>query len=1166
MTASLASGIITQSGNDSVSSLGGNGASSTAKGLITTYDMTTNSLVINGTLTIDTTIQKLISSVGTSKITINAGGELIVTGQKTTAGNAPYPCIGLEHYSSTSSDTSGASCFNLVSTNSSSPAKLTLIDSAILVTGSGGYLLVAKNNFAEIKTQGDRCWILNASGTGTSQGRLRCIGQNSINFTANKTYVGVWLNVGYLQTSLKGFTPINVDGPEINAGMDGMTSASMLTIEDYDTTYIVGNYYSGTHITLFGGHYCRLRNNLVGTNITINSQSATSYDSTAFNIIDFTKIIDPTIQDTIGNKINNASIFIKPIGTLPAAVHPRSGTNTAYSLNTLSGTTGAKGKLSSPLEFLFAQLQTQSSGSLTSYNYFCSTTTRGAEAHTYSVTAYGYANQLVPVSLIGNGSQTPTNSLSKLPTVSTQAVAASLTGISFTLNGTTSVSVGVTVPSTAQQIYDYWVYWSGLVSQYGIDQTLITISNSGNLNITGTITTSAVIDLGGNVTNGIVCTGTASTTGSGKYNQMFLQDSAGNTKKFTGVSDSYLEIKDNLGNTVVAFAQQTSDVWIKTTTGRTYTVKVRKLGYSTFSQTGIDASAGTISVSLQRDKILWPLDSTKTVADLRTEADLLTGYTLAVNGVLTLKANGNLVDAYLSYSRQVETDSTKTLPTYTGSVLSGTSSASTPSGKLSGSGTLSLVGSWTGDQGTVLIQDSSGKSPKLKISGLSDSSVGVLDNSGSLVHFEPISGTNQTFDFNTSSGNTGTWTYIVTSYGNKIIKGTFTPATGQIFTASVSYIPDTGVAGTKAVTVALTNLSLDQKIYDYLSYWHTTQAGIIVDPFATISPAGLDVGSYNVIQDSSATSNIAVSGSNLTIKASNMSGTALYSTGTFTSSSGTIDNSYKIRCNNLDSELVLTNISRLRIYPTIEDRDTGQNLAITITTPVYRFKYGNTINNVNLANTLLTKVTSGSTIDNDQQIKKGENIFSLDNTALLLLIKDKTDKIQVTNGRVEASINTVPTQDETFIIESPSTIASISALDKPEWYFYARDSSGQFFNPGSQSFIANMYRGNSVLQLDLNVTYDTNEKYSKITLNTTNSITEYKIGDTIKLYCSVLINGVTKQSPIAQSTVVAGNVQEVLTLAQIENSTKLAMKAHVETLNNGVKNASLLIPHTENLT
>jgi hypothetical protein len=114
-----------------------------------------------------------------------------------------------------------------------------------------------------------------------------------------------------------------------------------------------------------------LINNKLGTNIILANKSPTSSDATAYNILEFAKKISPKIQDLTANLIPSALVYLKPVGTLPTPVHPRAGVNTSYSLNTISGTTGVGGTLSTPLFFIFAQAQANVESNISTYNYFC---------------------------------------------------------------------------------------------------------------------------------------------------------------------------------------------------------------------------------------------------------------------------------------------------------------------------------------------------------------------------------------------------------------------------------------------------------------------------------------------------------------------------------------------------------------------------------------------------------------------------------------------------------------------------------------------------------------------------------------------------------------------------------------------------------------------------
>ncbi len=111
----------------------------------------------------------------------------------------------------------------------------------------------------------------------------------------------------------------------------------------------------------------------------------------------------------------------------------------------------------------------------------------------------------------------------------TIAEAAAISGVNFSVSNIV-VAVTVTSALTAQQIYNAWKHWTSQSAQMAgatpVSVGLITIAD-GVLNITGSLTTSATVSSGGNVTRGIKATGTISKTGSGAFSGLLTADSAG---------------------------------------------------------------------------------------------------------------------------------------------------------------------------------------------------------------------------------------------------------------------------------------------------------------------------------------------------------------------------------------------------------------------------------------------------------------------------------------------------------------------------------------------------------------------------------------------------------------------------------------------------------------
>lgn len=123
-----------------------------------------------------------------------------------------------------------------------------------------------------------------------------------------------------------------------------------------------------------------------------------------------------------------------------------------------------------------------------------------------------------------------------------------VTGVAFSV-ASGAVTATVTSNASGQDIYNAWKWWSSQSAQMAVSQGLITITN-GILNITGSITTSATVAGGGNVTVGIKVTGTASTTGSGTYS-LKVADSTGVEVEITSLNPQAFTLDANYPATVL---------------------------------------------------------------------------------------------------------------------------------------------------------------------------------------------------------------------------------------------------------------------------------------------------------------------------------------------------------------------------------------------------------------------------------------------------------------------------------------------------------------------------------------------------------------------------------------------------------------------------------------
>lgn len=136
-------------------------------------------------------------------------------------------------------------------------------------------------------------------------------------------------------------------------------------------------------------------------------------------------------------------------------------------------------------------------------------------------------------------------------------------GVVYSYSGG-NLSIAVSVNCTSQNLWDGFRTWYAQTAQMGatlVPENIMTKDASGNLKITGSLTTSATISAGGNFTVGIVATGTITTTGTEGVN-MPTTDSTGTTIQINNVNP----------NTFTLDATYPASLLYRTTGSTTYTV------------------------------------------------------------------------------------------------------------------------------------------------------------------------------------------------------------------------------------------------------------------------------------------------------------------------------------------------------------------------------------------------------------------------------------------------------------------------------------------------------------------------------------------------------------------------------------------------------------------
>jgi hypothetical protein len=293
----------------------------------------------------------------------------------------------------------------------------------------------------------------------------------------------------------------------------------------------------------------------------------------------------------------------------------------------------------------------------------------------------------------------------------------------------------------------------------------------------------------------------------------------------------------------------------------------------------------------------------------------------------------------------------------------------------------------------------------LTLTGLTDGSqIYIANGSGTQIEYVPFSGTN--YGLNTT-GSTGTFSYKVARFGFITATGTFTPATAS-FTFAITLIPDTNVIEPLEVVETYTELTTAQEIYDYISYYNTTNTGIANSIAAVKSPGAIDFLSLNVTLNPSAAAVMAGT-TTLIIKTGGLVGEDIYySTGNFTLGAATLSADTRIRMANLNSELVFIGVSSIDLYSTEADRNNRDNLRMSLTTSPYRFLYGATVNSVLFQTILYSETTASVQYEYNIPLNSGNNVLALDATTLLLSINNTLLAEKVLVELVKQSTDIIP--------------------------------------------------------------------------------------------------------------------------------------------------------------
>jgi len=164
----------------------------------------------------------------------------------------------------------------------------------------------------------------------------------------------------------------------------------------------------------------------------------------------------------------------------------------------------------------------------------------------------------------------------------------------------------------------------------------------------------------------------------------------------------------------------------------------------------------------------------------------------------------------------------------------------------------------------------------INISNLLDGYIAIYDNTSTQQYYQNTDGT-----IELPYSATGNWSYKIARYGYKLVTGVFTVdrTTGGTVTINPIYVQDTNVSDVVTSVSAYSDFSVTQKIYDYLSYYRTTSAGLSYGD-QNLYASTLDVGSNNIILFDSASPAFSYDGSTFILHCNTLSGASVKTNGT----------------------------------------------------------------------------------------------------------------------------------------------------------------------------------------------------------------------------------------------------------------------------------------------
>lgn len=467
----------------------------------------------------------------------------------------------------------------------------------------------------------------------------------------------------------------------------------------------------------------------------------------------------------------------------------------------------------------------------------------------------------------------------------------------------------------------------------------------------------------------------------------------------------------------------------------------------------------------------------------------------------------------------------------------------------------------------------------LNISGLLSGYIAIYDDSIVQQYYE---NTNQVIELPYSAN--GTWTYKIARYGYKLITGSFTidRSAGGTVAISPAYVQDTVITSELSAVSAYNTFSRTQEIYDYLSYYRTTSAGLAYGDLSQYSTT-LDIANKNIIIYDSASSAFDYNGTTFLLKCNNLSGASIITTGTFTISGTSSISDISITSNVVDqspADLNNVNINGILLYNTntpasiIYTNTTIDTVVNDGTATVLIKRVNSNINNAtdpeidSYAPTLInvTPLSGSVAIYNQDNVRQ---YFLTENSSLVLAAaasgtwayrvtkygKDSIYQTFVINRETGATININPNYvTDLFATDSLSAVSAYTDLNTPDKIhdylsYYETTSAGiDYGDLESESFGAINF--NTPLTLNLSASELVNYSDGILTLKASNIIGNINFiinGDLILSGGTTLSDGIKVRSNNYDSELYFYNITSITlypSMSDRDNNTNAGFTAN----------------------